>query len=81
MVDYRKILRLQSLEHNITQIVAQLPQHRKRSRTASDSCFIRKPLEDEVTNSQIYVLLYSGQQQKVKVYLNLDCAWINRELV
>ena len=34
MVDYREILRLQSLEHNITQIVAQLPQHRKRSRTA-----------------------------------------------
>ena len=48
MVDYREILRLQSLGHNITHeapepwtqhhsdrwIAAQLPQHRKRSRTA-----------------------------------------------
>lgn len=34
MVDYREILRLQSLGHNITRIAAQLPQHRKISRTA-----------------------------------------------
>lgn len=83
MVDYREILRIQSRGHNITQIAGALHSSRNTVREVerlADEKGIRWPLEVEVTNPQLYVLLYSERKEKAKVYLELDCAWIYREL-
>ena len=83
MVDYREILRLQSLGHNITQIAGALHSSRNTVREVerlADEKGIRWPLGEEVTNPQLYVLLYPERREKAKVYLEPDCAWIHREL-
>lgn len=83
MVDYREILRLQSLGYNITQIAGSLHSSRNTVREVerlADEKGIRWPLGEEVTNPQLYVLLYPEQQEKANVYLEPDCAWIHREL-
>lgn len=83
MVDYREILRLQSLGHNITQIAGSLHNSRNTVREVerlADEKGIRWPLGEEVTNPQLYVLLYPERQEKANVYLEPDCAWIHREL-
>ena len=83
MVDYREILRLQSLGHNITQIAGSLHSSRNTVREVerlADEKGIRWPLGEEVTNPQLYVLLYPERQEKANVYLEPDCAWIHREL-
>ena len=83
MVDYREILRLQSLGHNITQIAGSLHSSRNTVREVerlADEKGIRWPLGEEVTNPQLYILLYPERQEKANVYLEPDCAWIHREL-
>ena len=83
MVDYREILRLQSLGHNITQIAGSLHSSRNTVREVeqlADEKGIRWPLGEEVTNPQLYVLLYPERQEKANVYLEPDCVWIHREL-
>ena len=83
MVDYREILRLQSLGHNITQIAGSLHSSRNTVREVerlADEKGIRWPLGEEVTNPQLYALLYPERQEKANVYLEPDCAWIHREL-
>ena len=53
MVDYREILRLQSLGHNITQIAGALHSSRNTVREVerlADEKGIRWPFEEEVTN-------------------------------
>ena len=77
MVGYRKILRLQSLGHNITQIAGSLHSSRNTIREVerlADEKGMRWPFGEEVTNSQLYVLLYPERKEKVKVYLEPDCA-------
>ena len=72
MVDYREILRLQSLGHNITQIAGSLHSSRNTVREVerlADEKGIRWPLGEEVTNPQLYVLLYPERQEKANVYL------------
>ena len=67
MVDYREILRLQSLGHNITQIAGALHSSHNTVREVerlADEKGIRWPLEEEVTNPQLYVLLYPERQEK-----------------
>ena len=79
MVDYREILRLQSLGHNITQIAASLHSSRNTVREVerlADEKGIRWPLGEEVTNPQLYLLLYPERQEIAKVYLEPDCAWM-----
>lgn len=83
MVDYREILRLQSLGYNITQIAGSLRSSRNTVREVerlADEKGIRWPLGEKVTNPQLYVLLYPERQEKANVYLEPDCAWIHREL-
>ena len=83
MVDYREILRLQSLGHNITQIAGSLRSSRNTVREVerlADEKGIRWPLGEEVTNPQLYALLYPERQEKANVYLEPDCAWIHHEL-
>ena len=58
MVDYREILRLQGLEHNITQIAGSLHCSRNTVREVerlADEKGIRWPLGEEATNPQLYV--------------------------
>ena len=72
MIDYREILRLQSLGHNITQIAGSLHNSRNTVREVerlADEKGIRWPLGEEVTNPQLYVLLYPERREKAKVYL------------
>ena len=67
MVDYREILRLQSLGHNITQIAGSLHSSRNTVREVerlADEKGIRWPLGEEVTNPQLYVLIYPERQEK-----------------
>ena len=73
MVDYREILRLQSLGHNITQIAGALHSSRNTVREVerlADEKGIRWPLEKEVTNPQLYVLLYPERQGKANADKN-----------
>ena len=77
MVDYREILRLQSLGYNITQIAGSLRSSRNTVREVerlADEKGIRWPLGEKVTNPQLYVLLYPERQKKANVYLEPDCA-------
>ena len=83
MVDYREILRLQSLGYNITQITGLLHSSRNTVREVerlADQKGIRWPLGEKATKPQLYVLLYPERQEKANVYLEPDCAWIHREL-
>lgn len=83
MVDYREILRLQSLGHNITQIAGSLHNSRNTVREVEQLASkqgISWPLEEKLTNPQLHALFYPERQQKAKVYLEPDCAWIHREL-
>src|SRR5699024_3003946 len=76
MVDYREILRLQSLGYNITQIAGSLRSSRNTVREVerlADEKGIRWPLGEKVTNPQLYVLLYPERQKKANVYLEPDC--------
>ena len=69
MVDYREILRLQSLGYNITQIAGSLRSSRNTVREVerlADEKGIRWPLGEKVTNPQLYVLLYPERQKKSK---------------
>ena len=73
MVDYREILRLHSLGHNITQIAGSLHSSRNTVREVerlADEKGIRWPLGEEVTNPQLYALWY---YVKKKYKLNVNC--------
>ena len=62
MVDYREILRLQSLGHNITQIAESLHSSRNTVREVerlADEKGIRWPLGEEVTNPRKRQILRS----------------------
>lgn len=70
MVDYREILRLQSLGYNITQIAGSLHSSRNTVREVerlADEKGIRWPLGMEVTNSQLY-----GKRQIVSTLTFFD---------
>lgn len=83
MVDYREILRLQSLGNNITQIAEALHSSRNTIRDVEKLASernIRWPLGEELTNQRLYELLYPERLEKVQVYLEPDCCWIHEEL-
>ena len=68
MVDYREILRLQSLGHNITQIAGALHSSRNTVREVerlADEKGIRWPLEEEVTNPQ---LIRNGRKKQTFIW-------------
>ena len=69
MVDYREILRLQSLGHNITQIAGSLRSSRNTVREVerlADEKGIRWPLGEEVTQSTALCSALSGTAGKSK---------------
>lgn len=83
MVDYREILRLQSLGNNISQIANAIHSSRHTIRdveTLADKKGIRWPLEEELTNQRLYELLYPDRLEKAQVYMQPDCAYVHEEL-
>ena len=83
MVNYREILRLRGLGHNITQIANAIhsSQHTVREvEQLADEKGIRWPLEEELTNQNLYELLYPERLDKAQVYLQPDCPYIHKEL-
>lgn len=83
MVDYREILRLRSLGHNITQTAEAVHSSRHTVRDVeklADEKGISWPLKEELTNQKLYELLYPERLVKAQVYMEPDCAYIHREL-
>ena len=83
MVNYREILRLRGLGHNITQIANAIHSSRHTVREVeqlADEKGIRWPLEEELTNQNLYELLYPEHLDKAQVYLQPDCPYIHKEL-
>ena len=83
MVDYREILRLRSLGHNISQIAAAIHSSRHTVRNVerlADEKGICWPLEADLTNQKICELLYPERSEKAQVYMEPDCACIHEEL-
>lgn len=67
MVDYREILRLQSIGHNISQIAGSLHSFRNTVREVkrlADEKRIRWPLGEEMTNLQLYVCFIRNGSKK-----------------
>lgn len=83
MVDYREILRLQSLGNNITQIAYAIRSSRNTVRIVEKLAVekgIKWPLDDELTNLKLYEALYPERVKRAKVYLEPDCEYIHKEL-
>lgn len=83
MVDYREILRLRSLGHNISQIATAIHSSRHTVRNVeklADEKGICWPLKADLTNQKIYELLYPERLEKAQVYMEPDCAYIHEEL-
>lgn len=83
MVDYREILRLQSLGYNITQIAGSLRSSRNTVRQVEKLAVeqgVQWPLDEGVSNQLLHAMLYPESREKAKVYMDPDCAWIHREL-
>ena len=83
MVDYREILRLNSLEYSQTQIADALHSSRNTIREvvklARDKS-ISWPLDESLTNQKLHELLYPEREEKVQVYMEPDCPHIHAEL-
>lgn len=83
MVDYREILRLQSLNYNRTQIADAVHSSRHTIREVerlAEDRGISWPFEEELSNQQLYELFYPERLEKAQVYLEPDCAYIHAEL-
>ena len=81
MVDYREILRLRSLGNNITQIAEAVHSSRHTVRDVErlvDEKCVNWP--SELSNQQLYELLYPERQGKAQVYMEPDCTYIHKEL-
>lgn len=83
MVDYREILRLQSLGHNITVIAEALHSSRNTIREVehlAQERGISWPLDEELTNYKLRDLLYPERLGKATVYLDPNVECMHREL-
>ena len=83
MVDYREILRLRSLDNNITQIAQMLHSSRNTIREVeklADEKGICWPLPEELTNQKLYEILFPDRLEKVQVYKEPNCSYIHKEL-
>lgn len=83
MVDYREILRLQSLGNNITRIAEAVHSSRHTVRDVEALAAGKSlswPLPESLTNQRIYELLYPERLAKAQVYMEPDCSYIHEEL-
>lgn len=83
MVDYREILRLRSLGHNVTRTAEAIHSSRHTIREVwrlADEKDISWPLQEELSNQQLYRLFYPERLDRVQVYMEPDCEYIHGEL-
>lgn len=83
MVDYREILRLNSLKYTQRQIAASVHSSRNTiseviKRAAENNlCW---PLDDQLTNEKVYALLYPNKLEAVNPRKEPDYSYIHKEL-
>ena len=83
MVNYREILRLNSLKYTQTDISISLKTSRNTIREVikiAKEKDISWPLEESVTNSVLEGLLYPEKTEKANVFSQPDYEYIHREL-
>lgn len=83
MVDYREILRLNSLKYTQRQIAASV--HSSRNTISkviklADKINLRWPLDDQLTNEKVYALLYPNKLEAVNPRKEPDYNYIHKEL-
>ena len=83
MVDYREILRLNSLRYTQRQIAASV--HSSRNTISevlklADKIRLSWPLDEQLTNEKIYALLYPDRPEAVNPRKEPDYSYIHREL-
>lgn len=83
MVDYREILRQHSLGGSKASIALSVHSSRNtvrdviRAATAKNICW---PLDFDITNKDLELLLFPDKYKAVSLYAEPDCAYIHREL-
>ena len=83
MMDYREILRLRSLGFSQRQLEREKIVGREKSKEiyqAADRIGIHWPLDDDVTNEELELLLFPGKYSAVSMYVEPDYPYIHREL-
>jgi len=83
MMDYREILRLRSLGFSQRQLEREKIVGREKSKEiyqAADRVGIHWPLDDDVTNDELELLLFPGKYSAVSMYVEPDYPYIHREL-
>lgn len=83
MVDYREILRLNSLKYTQRQIAASVHSSRNTIREViklTDEQDLSWPLDDQLTNEKVYALLYPERLEAVNPRKEPDYNYIHKEL-
>ena len=83
MMDYKEILRLRSLGFSQRQMEREKIVGREKSREifhAADRAGIHWPIDEEVTNEELELLLFPGKYSAVSMYVEPDYPYIHREL-
>ena len=83
MVDYREILRLHNLGYSQRVITSSVHSSRSTVKEVIDlanALKIEWPLDANVTNSDLELLLYPAQAEKNSNRMPIDFPWIHREL-
>ena len=83
MVDYREILRLNSLKYTQRQIAASVHSSRNtiseviKLAAENNLCW---PLDDQLTNEKVYALLYPNKLEAANPRKEPDYSYIHKEL-
>ena len=83
MVDYREILRLHNLGYSQRVITSSVHSSRSTVKEVIDlanALKIEWPLDANVTNSDLELLLYPARAEKNSNRMPIDFPWIHREL-
>lgn len=83
MVDYKKILQLSSEGNSLRQVAVRVGNSHHTVKDVLDVAAehnISWPLDDEITNEELELILYPGRRSSVTPYAEPDYAYIYREL-
>lgn len=83
MVNYREILRLQSLNHSQRDIALAVKSSRNTIGSALQAAAengIRWPLANDITNADLEAILFPSKYKNVSTYVEPDYAYIHKEL-
>ena len=83
MMDYREILRLRSLGFSQRQMEREKIVAREKSKEifqAADRAGIHWPIDEDITNEELELLLFPGKYSAVSMYVEPDYPYIHQEL-